>query len=225
MPGAKETHADQLRRRLEEEIIAVAIPPGTRLDESRLAARYGVSRTPVREALRQLSNTGLVVLKPRVGAVVSAPSLPELIHMFEAMALLEGDCGRLAARRMTHDERKALEERHAAMHALVEAGDNEGYHRENLPFHQAIYDGSHNPWLSRQAVSLRRLLAPYRAFQLHQPDRLKSSYAEHGAIVEAIVAGDENEAAVRLARHLELQGAAIGDLVSRIATFEMLVAG
>ena len=225
MPGTKETHADQLRRRLEEEIVSGRLAPGTRLDESRLATLYGVSRTPVREALRQLSNTGLVVLRPRVGAVVVSPSLQEIIHMFEAMALLEASCGRLAARRMTPDERRALADRHAAMRPLVEAADTEAYHRANLPFHGLIYDGSHNPYLARQAMALHRLLTPYRAFQLQRAERLQASYEEHGRIVEAVVGGHEDAAAERLASHVELQGAAIGDLVSRIASFEMRAAG
>lgn len=106
------------------------------------------------------------------------------------------------------------------MRTLIEACDNVGYHRENLPFHQAVYRGSHNPWLCRQAVALHRRLAPYRAFQLHQNGRLESSYAEHGAIVEALAAKDEEAAGQLLTRHVELQGAAIGDLISRIANFE-----
>lgn len=225
MTSPRETHADQLRRALEEDIVSGRLAPGTRLDESRLADRFGVSRTPVREALRQISNTGLVVLRPRVGAVVASPSLPELIHMFEAMAALEALCGRFAARRMSVRERQCLKDLHGRMGRLVETGDNEGYHQDNSPFHKTIYDGSHNPYLAQQADSLHRRLSPYRAFQLHSPDRLVSSYEEHGRIVEAIVAGREDEAAALLQRHVELQGVALGDLVSQIADLDLQSVG
>ncbi len=103
------TRADQLRRTLEEEIFTGRLKPGDRLDEQSLAQRFSVSRTPVREALRQLSASHLIEVRPRQGAVVAVITLPRLIEMFEVMAELEGMCARLAARRMTDDERSELQ--------------------------------------------------------------------------------------------------------------------
>ncbi len=91
------SHAQRLRQTIEDEIVDGALRPGDRLDECQLAARFGVSRTPIREALLQLAVTGLIEVKPRRGAVVSIPEPARLIEMFETMAELEAACGRLAA--------------------------------------------------------------------------------------------------------------------------------
>lgn len=216
-----ETQADQLRRAIEEQIVSGAIAPGTRLDEQGLATRFGVSRTPVREALRQISNTGLVVLKPRQGAVVATLTLYQLVNMFEAMAALEGLSGRLAARRMTPVEREKLKQAHADMYAYISKGDNEGYHSMNIPFHAIIHRGTHNAFLADQALSLHKRLAPFRAFHLHQSGRLNASYQEHARIVDAVVGGQEDEAAALMASHVELQGEVLGDLVSTLSTIEL----
>ena len=97
--------ADALRDQLEQDIVTGALRPGERLDEQSLAARFGVSRTPIREALMQLASAGLVELQARRGAFVASLSLREVIERFEVMAALEGACGALAARRMTEAER------------------------------------------------------------------------------------------------------------------------
>src|SRR3546814_4770155 len=94
-----------------EEVLSGHRPPGARLDESKLAQHFGVSRTPVREALRELAAADLVVLRPRQGAVVATVTVTQLLHMFEVMAELASFCARLAARRMTADERRRLAER------------------------------------------------------------------------------------------------------------------
>ena len=222
-PG--ETQADQLRRALEEDIVCGAIPPGTRLDEQGLAARFGMSRTPVREALRQMSTNGLVIWKPRQGAVVAELTLQQIVSMFEVMAALEGLCGRLASRRMTASERQQLKRLHLEMGEYVAKGDNEGYHSMNIPFHQIIDTGSHNSFLANQAMTLHKRLAPFRAFHLHQTGRLEASYKEHTQIVDAVVGGQEADAAALLSSHVSLQSEVLGDLVSRLSAVELLNAG
>ena len=99
---------------LEQDIVTGALRPGERLDEQSLAARFGVSRTPIREALMQLASAGLIELQPRRGAFVASLSLRDVIERFEVMAALEGACGALAARRITEGERLALLEAHEA---------------------------------------------------------------------------------------------------------------
>ena len=101
--------AEGVRCRLETEIFSGALTPGERLDEMGLARRFGVSRTPVREALLQLSSAGLIEMRPRQGAVVAAITVQQLLQMFEVMAEMEALCARYAARRMGPDERQALE--------------------------------------------------------------------------------------------------------------------
>src|SRR5690554_2190950 len=99
MPEQKNrTRADAVRMRLTEEIVTGTLPPGDRLDEISLASRFKVSRTPVREALRQLAASGLVEWRPRQGAVVARISIHEMVSLFEMMAEFEGIAGRLSAR-------------------------------------------------------------------------------------------------------------------------------
>src|SRR5687767_2903649 len=97
--------AEALRDQLEQDIVTGALRPGERLDEQGLATRFGVSRTPIREALMQLATTGLVTLHQRRGAFVTSLNLKDIIERFEVMAALEGACGSLAARRITDEER------------------------------------------------------------------------------------------------------------------------
>lgn len=148
MPRRTPTRADQLRRALEEDIFAGTLKPGDRLDEQSLAHRFQVSRTPVREALRQLSASGLVEVRPRQGAVVSVITLPRLVEMFEVMAELEAMCARLAARRMSDKERADLKRFVEECEEFEKKTDLEGYYAANKVFHDAIYDGSHNEVLA-----------------------------------------------------------------------------
>jgi DNA-binding GntR family transcriptional regulator len=122
---AKITRAEELRLQLADEIVRGALAPGAALDETEIARRFSVSRTPVREALRQLVASGLVEARAHRGAVVARPSLERLGGMFEAMAELEALCAGLAAQRMTPVERQRLEAIHesaiSAMPAIPSA--------------------------------------------------------------------------------------------------------
>jgi len=115
------SRAQDLRQTIEDEIVEGRLALGSRLDEVQLAARFGVSRTPIREALLQLAVSGLVETKPRRGTIVSAPEPHHLIAMFETMAEIEAACGRLAARRLMPEDRAALE---AALDACAAASDD-----------------------------------------------------------------------------------------------------
>jgi DNA-binding GntR family transcriptional regulator len=120
--------ADSLRDELEQDIVTEALRPGERLDEQTLATRFGVSRTPIREALVQLAVAGLVALQPRRGAFVASLSLKEIIERFEVMAALEGACGALAARRLTDEERARLVQAHEAWGHEAGSGDADDYY-------------------------------------------------------------------------------------------------
>jgi DNA-binding GntR family transcriptional regulator len=102
------THSATLREQIEEMIAVGELKPGQHLDETELATRFGVSRTPIRETLIQLASMGLVVIRPRRGAIVAELGPQQLVEMFEVMSELEATCGRLAARRMTPAEQQAL---------------------------------------------------------------------------------------------------------------------
>lgn len=208
--------ADDLRRRLEEEILSGELAPGDRLDETKLAARFSVSRTPVREALQQLATEKLVELRPRQGAVVAAVTVQELLQMFEVMAELEALCAGLAARRMTPEERKNLEASHQRCADLAEKGDVDAYYEENRVFHETLYAGSHNDFLEKMTSSTRNRLSPYRRFQLHHPGRIRKSLQEHASVVEAVLAGEAEQATERMRGHVSIQGDVFSDLVSAL---------
>lgn len=208
--------ADQLRLRLEGEILSGELAPGDRLDETKLANRFSVSRTPVREALHQLATAKLIKLRPRQGAVVAAVTVQELLQMFEVMAELEAVCAGLAARRMTPEEREKLEANHKRCAQLAESGDVNAYYQENQVFHETLYAGAHNDFLENMTSSTRNRLAPYRRFQLHHPGRIRRSLQEHASVVEAIREGESDLAAERMRGHVSIQGDVFSDLVSAL---------
>ena len=209
--------ADTLREQLEQDIVTGAFRPGERLDEQGLAVRFGVSRTPIREALMQLAAGGLVQLQPRRGAFVASLSLKEIIERFEVMAAFEGACGALAARRITDEERRELLEAHEACTREASGGSSDAYYYANERFHHILYAACHNAFLAEQAHQLHERLKPYRRLQLRARSRVASSLAEHQGIVDAILAGNGDEAEQLLKGHILIQGERLSDF---IASFE-----
>lgn len=196
------TRTETLRLQIADEIVSGALEPGTPLDEQELAARFGVSRTPVREAIRQLSASGLVSVRPHRGAVVALPTPAQLNDMFEAMAELEALCAGLAARNMTVPERRGLEALHGELRLLVHEGNPVSYHEKNEAFHAAIYAGSHNGYLAELTLMTRTRVAPFRRAQFRATGRLGGSYQEHDLIVEAILRGDQAGASEAMRAHI-----------------------
>ncbi len=208
----------QLRDALEEEIVNGVFGPGRRLDEQELARRYGTSRTPIREALMQLSAAGLVEMRPRRGAVAVVPDAQRLMEMFEVAAEMEAMAGRLAARRWTDADRENLMAVHADCRLKAGAGDADAYYYENEIFHEAIAAASHSGFLQEQLAALRRRLKPYRRLQLRTHNRIGTSFAEHEAILTALFDRDAEEAARLLRAHVLVQGDRFADLVASLAT-------
>lgn len=206
--------ADALRDQLEQDIVTGVLGPGMRLDEQRLAARFGVSRTPIREALMQLATAGLVELQPRRGAFVAGLSLKGVIERFEVMAALEGTCGALAARRITEAQRRELLEAHEGCEREAASGDADAYYYANERFHRVLYRASNNAYLAEQAGQLHDRLKPYRRLQLRARSRVAASLAEHAAIVAAIVAGESATAERILKDHILIQGERLTDFIA-----------
>ncbi|MEP9355601.1 GntR family transcriptional regulator [Xanthobacter sp. KR7-65] len=196
----------RLREALEDDIVAGRLRPGQRLDEVGLADRFGVSRTPIREALIQLAASGLVEIRPRRGAFVVLLGPRELIESFELMAEIEASCARLAAQRLGPSDRATIAEAHAACREAVACHDEAAYYPANARFHAAVYAATGNRVLAGEALRLQRGLQPYRRLQLKVPRRMQASFAEHEAIVEALFAGDGPAAAERLRAHVLVQG-------------------
>jgi DNA-binding GntR family transcriptional regulator len=208
---------DAVRRALADDIVTGRLPPGTRLEETILARRYGVSRTPVREAVRQLAATGLVQLRLRKGAVVADTDADELGQLFEALGMVEALCAELAARRMTSAERRRLADSQRGCVAAADAGDRDAYAAENLRFHDLIYDGARNRPLRAAVEAIRLRLQPFRnaAFRAagggQDADRMTSSVREHEAIVAAVLAEDAAAASRAAREHIATSGVAVVD--------------
>ncbi len=198
--------ADSVADALEELILAGEWPEGERLNEAHLAERFGVSRTPVREALNRLVASGLVEQRPRRGAVVRGLGPIELIEMFEVMGELEAAAGRLAARRIGPEKLAELERANGRCREALQAGDADRYYRENETFHSLIYVESGNSFLAQEARRLHRRLRPYRRLQLRLRGRLGQSMAEHEEILTALRDGSEERAASALRSHVTPQG-------------------
>ena len=210
----KEMRAEALRRALADAILDGAIAPGAHLDEQEIASRHGVSRTPVREALRQLAAIGLVDLRPRRGAVAVAVSPVRIAEMHDVLNELETLAARLAAERMTPIQRRRLAALHQSMAEPMRAGDHETYEAGNVAFHAAIFEGSHNGFLAETARGVRERLRPFIRGQFRLLGRLQSSFAEHATIVDAIARGDADGAAAAMARHVTRLGDAPADRVT-----------
>jgi DNA-binding GntR family transcriptional regulator len=215
--------SEQLRETIEEEIATGKLLPGTHLDELELATRFGVSRTPVREALSQLAGEGLVETKPRRGAVVAQASPQRIVEMFEVMAELEAMCVRLAARRIGDGELQSLEALHDRCRAAKVEQNSDTYFYANEEFHQAIYSASHNAFLVEQAQALQRKLRPYRRLQLRVRNRVGRSFDEHQEIIDAIRSGDENQAVTAVRHHVIVQGERFADLLAGLQQMEKVV--
>ena len=200
--GSRRTLAEELRLQLADEIVRGTLLPGSALDETELARRFRVSRTPVREAIRQLTASGLVEARAHRGAVVAQPNEERFVGMFEAMAELEGLCAGLAARRMTSAERHVLESAHDEMRALIYLGDPQRFHEVNEAFHGAIYSGAHNAYLAELTVATRTRLQPFRRAQFRNLGRLAKSHVEHDRVVQAILQGNSEGAASAMRAHI-----------------------
>jgi DNA-binding GntR family transcriptional regulator len=200
----KVTRAEELRLQLADEIVRGVLAPGAALDETDIARRFSVSRTPVREALRQLAASGLIDTRAHRGAVVARPSIERLTGMFEAMAELEAMCAGLAAERMTPAERHRLEAVHEELRVLSHAGNPDRFHEVNERFHNTIYAGSQNAYIAEITLATRVRVQPFRRAQFRNLGRLAKSHAEHDRVVVAILRGDRVGAAAAMRAHIEL---------------------
>jgi DNA-binding GntR family transcriptional regulator len=182
------TITDRIQKSLAEQIISGALAPGQKLEEKALASSFGVSRTPIREAMRELSARGLVELVPRRGVVVATIGIERLADMLTAECELEALCAKLAAQQMTALERGQLKELHAHGRELVKGQDETDYLVLNHKFHDLICSSVHNKTLADITRDLRERLGPFRQSQPGQTGaRLARSFEEHGLIVEAIM--------------------------------------
>ncbi|TAK81247.1 MAG: GntR family transcriptional regulator [Betaproteobacteria bacterium] len=193
----------RIREAIEKDIITGKLAPGTKLDEEALAARYGASRTPVREAFQQLASQGHIALRPHMGAFVATLSVTELVEMFEAMAYLEAACAALASRRHTDADRTRLAAAHGACVKAAKRKDPDAFYAANARFHECIYAASHNEYLAAETLRLRNRLEAYRRESTFHPGLMALTINEHVKILQAILDMDEAAAASRMRGHLD----------------------
>ena len=205
-----------LRDALENDIVEGRLRAGDHLDENSLAARFSVSRTPIREALLGLESSGLIEIKPRRGAFVRRVSARELVEMFEVMAELEAACGRHACQRMTERQEDTLRAHLQLCEVAAASGDRERYYYENADFHAAIYAAAGNSFLEKQALALQSRLRPFRRRQLFVRGRVQQSIEEHREIVDAILNADHPRVTTAIHKHIVVQGEKFTALIASL---------
>ena len=206
--------SDQIRSVLADVIGSGELEPGTILEEQQIADKYGVSRTPVREALRQLQASGLVELNGR-RMLVARITPTRTMEMFEVMAEIEAVCVRLATYRMTLMERGELTRIHESSLRAVERGDVDTYDTLNGEFHMTLYKAAHNSFLQEVALSARARLVALRRVQLRQKGRMFRSRSEHDGVMQAIAEGDAETASRRMRAHMLSAAAAFDAYITK----------
>jgi DNA-binding GntR family transcriptional regulator len=198
------TLSDKIFHALAKDIVSGKAKPGERLDEPSICRTFAVSRTPVREALRRLSGTGLVEVTPQKGVMVARIDLEQLTDMFEALAEFEGLCARLSAVRMTALEKKRLEILNAGRKLRMAKGGLD-FAMLNTEFHELIYQGAHSASIAGVTRGFRQRIAPFRDLQF-VPGQTEHSFREHDDVVRAILASNSERAYHAMRDHVTRVG-------------------
>ncbi|MBI5439741.1 MAG: GntR family transcriptional regulator [Deltaproteobacteria bacterium] len=206
--AARSLHQD-VASRIREMIRKGVLTKGQRVVEAELCAAVGVSRTPLREALRVLSSEGLIRLVPNKGAFVSEPSLDDVREMFEVMSILEGTCARMAAERMGTASLAKLERLHDKLEQHYARGDRDGYIKKNNTFHELVQELTGNRILNGILNGLREKILLYRYRQIFEAKRFDESIHEHRDILSAFRNRDPEAAEALMKSHLVRQGRAL----------------
>jgi DNA-binding GntR family transcriptional regulator len=197
------TISEQVSAQLAEDIITGVIKPGEKLEEQAIAERFKVSRTPVRDAFKQLISTGLIESKPHRGVTVINLEIEQLSELFEALGEIEALCARLSAQRMSALERKNLENLHLKSREVLKNDDITTYSDLNEQIHFAIHEGSHNAALAGVARDLWRRLSPFRrSVFFRRANRMNISSDEHSELIQSILDGDMKTAQSCMSGHV-----------------------
>jgi DNA-binding GntR family transcriptional regulator len=192
-----------LEQEIERVILGGEFAPGDHVNEKELALRFGISRGPVREALRSLDSSGLVEQVPNRGFFVRRLTMAQAGDIYDVRAVLFGLAGKLLAERISDEGVDRLKALIAEMDAAVAVNDVEAYVKINFIFHEFIVVSAGNPTLARQYMTLVKQLRLYRARNLMLGDSMHASHQEHHAMVDAVAARDPARALVAHARHVE----------------------
>ena len=194
MKFKKATYHVQIADMLRDMIMTGKLKEGDKVNEGKLCETMGISKTPMREAIRVLSVEGLIRLVPNRGAFVTKPEFEEIAEMFDVMSLLEGFCAREACQKMTSRNFARLEKLHAKLEENFERHDQEEYIRTNNQYHSVVQEIAGNRTLNQIVDGLRKKILLYRFQSLNLPQRFASSIREHRDLLEAFRQRDHSKA-------------------------------
>lgn len=190
---------EEVAELLRQRIFSRELTPGSWIDELKLAEEYGISRTPLREALKVLATEGLVTMKVRRGAYVTEVSERDLADVYHLLALLESDAAGVVAAQATPQQLKELQSLHDELEKS--AGNRERFFEINEAFHMRLLEIANNRWRDQMVADLRKVMKLNRHNSLLKSGRIEESLAEHRAIMQALAARDADATAQRMREH------------------------
>ena len=186
---------------LRQRIFANQLPPGSWIDELKIAEEIGISRTPLREALKVLATEGLVTMKVRRGAYVTEVSQKDLLQVYHLLALLESDAASELAQDANDAQIAELQALHDALEAAVD--DRDEFFNANARFHMRVLEMLDNKWLSQMVADLRKVMKLNRHNSLFKSGRIEESLQEHRELMQALAARDPSAAQARVKLHFK----------------------
>jgi DNA-binding GntR family transcriptional regulator len=190
---------EEVAELLRQRIFRRELEPGSWIDEVKLAQEYGISRTPLREALKVLATEGLVTMKVRRGAYVTEVSERDLAEVYHLLALLESDAAAVVAERASDAQLKELQKLHKELEASVK--DRERFFAVNERFHMRLLELADNRWRNQMVADLRKVMKLNRHNSLLKSGRIQESLAEHRAVMDAVLKRDPAVAMQRMQEH------------------------
>jgi DNA-binding GntR family transcriptional regulator len=192
---------EEVAERLRQQIFSRELEPGSWIDELKLASTWGISRTPLREALKVLATEGLVTMKVRRGAYVTEPSTDDVQHVYHLLALLESDAAGVVAARARAEDLAELQALHEQLERQVR--QREAFFATNEAFHYKLLELAGNRWRTQIVGDLRKVMKLNRHHSLFKKGRLSASLAEHRILMDAIKAGNGQAATQAMRQHFE----------------------
>jgi DNA-binding GntR family transcriptional regulator len=200
---------EEVRERLQSRIVDQTLKPGDHIDELSLAQEFGISRTPLREALKVLQSEGLITMVPRRGCFVAELSPHDLDDIYNTVAVLEGRTARVAAHALSAKDLKRLRQLQERIESAAAAGDYDAYRPINREIHEILQTTAANRWLADIVANLRRVLMLHRYVTIWLPERLRQSVDEHRELLVALEARDADAAERVMRTHVMNQREAL----------------
>lgn len=194
--------SDKAYRLLRQRIVTLALPPSSTIDEAALIEELGISRTPIREALRRLALENLVVIRPRRGMFVADISVTDLQKIFEVRAVLESYCARLAVERASAEQLARLEAFFQEGQEVLDTGDNRALIAFDQRFHEMLYQAAGNEFLAETLERLYWLSLRLWHLCLDHAGRIQEAVEEHGQLIEALKDRDAGRAEEIMRQHI-----------------------